>query len=114
MGVLMEVPTRVLTMMSKQSREESQSCRLELSCGPDQGTSPSPSQSERRDLFETSVSFSIVRHPFERLVSAFQDKIVDQSDGWYANRVKYLKVEYVGVSFAHFAEMILDKSVKVC
>merc|ERR1719323_892776 len=107
MGVLMEVPTRVLTMMSKQSREESQSCRLELSCGPDQGTSPSPSQSERRDLFETSVSFSIVRHPFERLVSAFQDKIVDQSDKFYTRVVHQIRDTYGEVTFANFVQFIL-------
>ena len=47
-------------------------------------------------------------------MSAFQDKIVDQSDGWYRGRAKKLKLNYGGVSFANFAEMILDNSVNVC
>ena len=58
------------------------------------------------------MSFSIVRHPFERLVSTFQDKIVDQSAGPW--RVQILKLNYGGVSFAHFAAMILDQAGKFC
>ena len=35
-----------------------------------------PSDPDVETLASTSVSFSMVRHPFERLVSAYQDKVV--------------------------------------
>ena len=34
-----------------------------------------PSDPDVETLVSTSVSFSMVRHPFERLVSAYQDKV---------------------------------------
>ena len=35
-----------------------------------------PSDPDVETLASTSVSFSMVRHPFERLVSAYQDKVI--------------------------------------
>ena len=57
------------------------------------------------------MSFSVVRHPFERLVSAYQNKFVDHFDSKYAN---YLKSHYGGNSFTLFVKMILDLSEKRC
>ena len=60
------------------------------------------------ELFQESILFSTVRHPFERIVSAYQDKIVD-----YENYKKKLK-SFGGVSFFHFVTMILDTGAKNC
>ena len=64
-----------------------------------------------RNLFETSLSFSVVRHPFERLVSAYQNKVADHQN---AKRRKYLTSKYGAVSFAIFAKWILDQSKENC
>ena len=34
-----------------------------------------PRESDLATLAQTTVSFSMVRHPFERIVSAYQDKV---------------------------------------
>ena len=57
------------------------------------------------------MSFSVVRHPFERLVSAYQNKFADHDDSRYAT---YLKSQYGGNSFPLFVKMILDLSEKRC
>jgi len=69
---------------------------------------------DRKRLFEAAVSFSIVRHPFERLVSAFQDKLVDQSDKFYTRVVHQIRDTYGEVTFANFVQFILDRSGRVC
>ena len=58
--------------------------------------------------------FSTVRHPFERIVSAYQDKIVDGTSTPKGKYTKSLKKEYGGVSFVDFTTMILDDSEKKC
>jgi len=75
---------------------------------------PTLSQTEMKDLFETSNSFSIVRHPFERLVSAFQDKLVDQGDKFYKRVVDHIRIKYGEITFTSFVYMILDNSDKLC
>ena len=64
-----------------------------------------------RKLFDTSLSFSVVRHPFERLVSAYQNKFVDHPKSSYG---RYLNSHYGGISFSNFVQMILDQSEKKC
>ena len=65
-------------------------------------------------LAETTVSFSMVRHPFERLVSAYQDKIVDNSDPSYAHIGPNLQRDYGEVSFPSFALYVLDTAEHMC
>ena len=65
-------------------------------------------------LAETSVSFSMVRHPFERLVSAYQDKIVDSSDASYTHIAPTLQRDYGEVSFPAFALYVLDTAKHMC
>ena len=62
-----------------------------------------------RDPTYPVIIFSTVRHPFERIVSAYQDKIVDGT-----TLKKSLQKKYGGVSFNDFTNMILDDSDKKC
>ena len=62
-----------------------------------------------RNLFEKSLSFSVVRHPFERLVSAYQNKFADHHTSRFA---RYLKSHYGAISFSMFVKMILEQSEK--
>ena len=65
-------------------------------------------------LAESTVSFSMVRHPFERLVSAYQDKIVDNTDPSYTHIASKLKGDYGEVSFHSFALYVLDTAKHMC
>ena len=67
-----------------------------------------------RQALNQTTSFSIVRHPFVRLVSAFQDKLVDNSDHFYRGVYNEIKKKYGEVTFPNFVQMILDKSPKKC
>ena len=65
-------------------------------------------------LAKSTVSFSMVRHPFERLVSAYQDKIVDNSDASYTHIAPTLQRDYGEVSFPAFAQYVLDTAKHMC
>ena len=45
-----------------------------------------------------------------RLVSAYQDKVIDRRDKHYAYVTKKLDFQYGGVNFRNFVQMILDDS----
>jgi len=75
---------------------------------------PVPDDVDLRVLAKSSTSFSMVRHPFERLVSAFQDKMVDGTDPSYFNVRNYIIEKYGDVTFPNFVNMILHKSISKC
>ena len=47
-------------------------------------------------------------------MSAFQDKLVDQSDKFYTRVVHQIRDTYGEVTFANFVQFILDQSGRVC
>jgi len=67
-----------------------------------------------RMLAKSTTSFSMVRHPFERLVSAYQDKLVDGADPSYFRVKKHIMEKYGEVTFPNFIRMILYKSRTKC
>ena len=65
-------------------------------------------------LADSTISFSMVRHPFERLVSAYQDKVFDNSDPAYGYIAPSLQHEYGNKSFPSFARYVLDTAKHLC
>ena len=49
-----------------------------------------------------------------RLVSAYQDKLVEQGDMFYRRVVDYIVHKYGVVTFKNFVEMVLDKARRNC
>merc|ERR1719300_1848041 len=60
-------------------------------------------------LAAASVSFSMVRHPFERLVSAYQDKVMERPVG---SIIKSLKNNYGKTTFESFAYLVIKSASK--
>ena len=56
-----------------------------------------------REKFDQAVSFSVVRHPFERLVSVFKDKIVRKEKYLYEE----FKKQYGNATFAKFVKEVI-------
>ena len=56
----------------------------------------------------------MVRHPFERIVSAFQDKFVDNNSGVFRNIKKKMISSYGDASFISFVKMIIASSKLSC
>jgi len=75
---------------------------------------PNNSDLDLRVLAKSTTSFSMVRHPFERLVSAYQDKMVDGTDPSYFNVKNFIFDKYGEVTFPNFIRMILYKSRTKC
>jgi len=75
---------------------------------------PNDHDLDLRMLAKSTTSFSMVRHPFERLVSAFQDKMVDGTDPSYFNIKNFIFDKYGEVTFPNFVRMILYKSKTKC
>jgi len=76
---------------------------------------PDLDEDKMKKFFGESISFSIVRHPFERLVSAFQDKFVDQEDNRnYVKFKEYMLAKFGEVTFTSFVHMIINRSLDIC
>ena len=58
-----------------------------------------------RDLSQTALSFSIVRHPFERIVSAYENKMLQET--WLT---RWFRENYGDLTFEKYALMIIEKS----
>ena len=56
----------------------------------------------------------MVRHPFERLVSAFQDKFIDNNSGVFRLMKKKMISSYGDASFVSFVKMVLASSQLSC
>jgi len=73
-----------------------------------------PNDPDVRILAQSAVSFSTVRHPFERVVSAYQDKIVDAWDMKYEKTRQLLPKKYGDSSFTSFLLLILSQARTKC
>ncbi|XP_049542502.1 carbohydrate sulfotransferase 11-like [Anopheles darlingi] len=69
------------------------------------------------NAMDHSFSFIIVRHPFERLISAFEDRMVSMRNPYYSRMSRAIYERYSGdtpgdksgtISFRHFVQFIID------
>jgi len=67
-------------------------------------------------LAHTSVSFSLVRHPWERLASAYQDKFLHGNDAEQVRKGKpvYRALLKHNISFPAFAQLVLSTAAQNC
>ena len=56
----------------------------------------------------------MVRHPFERIVSAFQDKFIDNNSGVFRNLKKQMISRFGDATFISFVKMILASRKMLC
>ena len=56
----------------------------------------------------------MVRHPFERIVSAFQDKFIDNNSGVFRPMKKKMMSSYGDASFVSFVKMVIASSQLSC
>merc|ERR1711892_1054202 len=66
---------------------------------------------QMQNFDNSSVSFSFVRHPFERLTSAYQNRFVDVNGT--LGKKAFLKY-YSEVSFANFVDFVINDMKKHC
>jgi len=92
---------------------ESERRREELSLLPREEQADllsAPLDPDVETLVSTSVSFSMVRHPFERLVSAYQDKIADNPEGHlrlWKGVYKMIESQYGDKTFPSFVKWLV-------
>jgi len=67
-----------------------------------------------RKLANVTTSFSMVRHPFERLVSAYLSKMQKGSDRHFLSVRNFIKEKYGEVTFPNFIHLILHESKAKC
>ena len=65
-------------------------------------------------LAASIVSFSMVRHPFERLVSAYQDKVMGGTAGRNTWAADLLRRRSNNTSFPSFLSMVVEQAARVC
>lgn len=81
---------------------------------------PRPSLEELNDALETSISFLSVREPFERLLSAYRNKIENGKNAFYKQVgdaiIKQFRTKsekngtYIGPTFSEFLQHIVFQS----
>lgn len=75
---------------------------------------PRPSKEELIEAMNHSLSFIVARHPFERLVSGYRDKILGALKGSFHDKMgkainrKYNRSHVKKPSFSDFVRFILD------
>ena len=76
---------------------------------------PRPSIKELTEAFENSFSFMIVREPFQRLLSAYRNKIEKSGDTFYKKTAEFIVKNYrktkdgaTGPIFSEFIDYIID------
>lgn len=60
------------------------------------------------------LTFSFVRHPFERLISAYEDKILNGNDPGYLPKAEKIRSLYGDTSFASFIKFIWEEDLSHC
>lgn len=69
-----------------------------------------PTSPDIANLAKTSISFSMVRHPFERLVSAYRNKVKDSHpNNQFHREIRGLIAQHGDISFSSFVKWLLSK-----
>lgn len=70
-----------------------------------------PSQFKNKKVYDLNAdffTFSFVRHPFDRLVSAYKDKFLNVQDPGYAFRSELLLKSFGSITFENFCHFVIE------